>query len=184
VALVEEEETEANEVVWEEASLELDRFALNFGMEERFFIGVVDEGDEGTDNGRCFSELDPYGGVVRSNEVSTSVSCKLSSEVLREPLDEDEDEVSGRESWRYISNDSPTREDNWSDATSERVDVKHCQPPVTFFHLKFSAYPAERNFRECPSTLEENRVSSALIGDVSPSKSIVGWLEEEVAQWT
>lgn len=70
-----------------------------------------------------------------------------------------------------------------------------CQPLLTFFHLKLSAYPAARNLRvleemeplakdinfvhneaetHCPSTLEEKRVSEALIGTVSPSKRIVG----------
>lgn len=76
---------------------------------------------------------------------------------------------------------------------------------MIFFHLKLSAYPAQRNLRELqikassvsspppkllairdektyfPSTLDENKVSSALMGDVSPSKSIEGCMDEEVA---
>ena len=123
-ALVEAEETEVNDEVGE-ASFEPDRFVVNFGMEERFLMGV-DAGDEGTDNEDCFGEPDPWGGVVSSNEVSTRVSCKLSSGVVREPLEEEEDELNGRDSWRYISSDSPARDDIWSDATSERAELRHC----------------------------------------------------------
>lgn len=97
VPLVETEELEVNEVVGD-ANFELDRFPLNLGMEERFLTGV-DAGDGGMEDEDGFGEPDPYGGVVRSKEVSTSVSCKLSSELpLREPLEEQDDEVSGRES--------------------------------------------------------------------------------------
>lgn len=98
VALVEEaEEKDVNEDVGE-AKPELDRLDLNPGMEACFLIGV-EVGVVGTEEENLFGgEPDPYGGVVRSKEVMTRVSCKLSSEeVLREPLEEEEEEENGRE---------------------------------------------------------------------------------------
>jgi hypothetical protein len=97
VALMEQvEEKEVNEDVGE-ANPELDRLDLKPGMEECFLIGL-DVGVVGAEDENLFGgEPDPYGGVVRSKEVMTRVSCKLSSEeVLREPLEEEEEE-NGRE---------------------------------------------------------------------------------------